>query len=153
MQALAIIYADQGKLDLAVKTLEKANLFKPNDPTILNNLGFIYLSLGQCSDAQDILQSAIELDGTQVQYRNNLAFSHVCNNDLDTALSLLRSTCSEAEARYNLGVGYELQKNEETAKEQYRLALEVNPNHSLAKHALDRLKSGARPSDLEQEEL
>jgi Flp pilus assembly protein TadD len=116
-----------------------ANTLHPEDPSILNNLGYIKLTLGECAVATETLQKALELDGTESQYINNLAFSHICENNAQEALSLLRSTTSEDEARYNLGVGYEIQKNVEVAREHYQQALVINPNHYLAKDALTRL--------------
>ena len=137
--ALGVIYAEQGRLEESVAAFEMAHQYAPENPEILNNLGYIQLALGRCSEATAYLQTALELDGTQVEYRNNLAFSHICADELDSAMSLFLSTSSMAEARYNVGVGYELQNNREVAIEQYRLALEDNPHHRLAKDALQRL--------------
>ena len=143
LNALAVIYAEQGKLEQSVAAFAEASRYAPDDPEILNNLGFVQLALGQCTEASTHLQAAISLDGTQIEYRNNLAFAHICANELDTAMALFRSTSSEAEARYNVGVGYELQNNREVAIEQYTLALKDNPHHLLAKDALLRLSQPA----------
>lgn len=139
LNALAVVYAEQGKLEQSLQAFTKASQYDPDDPEILNNLGFVQLALGHCTEAATHLQAAITLDGTQAEYRNNLAFSHICANNLETAMALFRSTSTEAEARYNVGVGYELQNNREVAIEQYTLALKDNPHHRLAKDALQRL--------------
>jgi Flp pilus assembly protein TadD len=151
--ALAVIYAEQGRLEDSISWFKQANQYAPRNPEILNNLGYVQLAVGLCSEAIISLQAAIKLDGTQVMYRNNLAFSHICSDEMDTAMSLFRSTTSEAEARYNVGVGYELQNNREVAMEQYQLALEDNPYHRLAKDALQRLGTPTHEQPSLEEEL
>ena len=153
LNALGVLYADQSQLEKAAESFEAAHHLNPTDPSILNNLGYIHLTRGDCPEATINLQKALELDGTEPQYRNNLAFSYICENNEQEALSLLRSTTSEDEARYNLGVGYEIQQKNEVAKQHYERALVINPNHFLAKDALQRLDTSNGESELIEEEL
>ena len=73
------------------------------------------------------LQKAVEADPSSRKYRNNLGFALICAGDVKRALQLFRSTSSEADARYNVGVAYERLDKLPSAILQYEAALENKP--------------------------
>ena len=136
---LGILYADTGQLDLAITNLQSAVKINYSHPDTWNNLGYLLMARERCDEARNALEKAVSLDGADPLFRNNLAFSCVCAGDDDNALRLLRSTNSEAEARYNLGVGLETLGKTVGAKQQYQLALEADSSHAMARQAMTRL--------------
>jgi Flp pilus assembly protein TadD len=139
-QELGIVYADLGEYDLAVESLRTALQFDADDTRTRNNLGFLLLAMDLCEEATAELEQVLAADASNSRYRNNLAFSLVCSGEPTRALKLFRSTGSEAEARYNMGVAYERLDKLSSALLQYQQALEVDPKHEPAREALTRLE-------------
>jgi peptidoglycan/xylan/chitin deacetylase (PgdA/CDA1 family)/TolA-binding protein len=66
-------YYREKKYDEAAKTLEQAVALKPNDPVLLNNLGFIYFEMGRYDDAATYLEKTLTLDPNRKEAHENLA--------------------------------------------------------------------------------
>ena len=111
------------------------------DAATQNNLGFLLLSGGRCAEALPHLERAVQVDPSTTRYRNNLAFALVCEGEAQRALQLFRSTGTEAQARYNMGVAYERVDKIPSAILQYQAALAADPEHAGATEALTRLSS------------
>lgn len=140
-RALGVVYADAGETDRAIDALQKAvELGDDDEPATRNNLGFLLMASGRCAEAIPHLEAVLALDGTNVRYRNNLAFSLVCTGEHQRALTLFRSTGDEADARYNMGVAYERLDKLPSAILQYQHALESDPEHDRAREAFARLE-------------
>lgn len=139
LRALGLVHADLGEPEAALDYLLKAVDLAPDDAPTLNNVGFLELGLGRCEEAVGHLERVVALDGTNGRYRNNLAFALVCVGEPQRALSLFRSTGSEADARYNMGVAYERIDKVPPALAQYQAAVEADPAHAKARDALQRL--------------
>src|SRR4029079_6504287 len=73
----------------------------------LNNLGVVLLRVGRWDEAQDALQSALQLENFRY-----------------------------AEASYNLGRVYAARGQRDLASREWRRALAINPQHDAAKQAL-----------------
>lgn len=138
-KVLGVVYADLGEYELAVTTLQRAIELDPESAASHNNLGFLLFGIGRCDEATPVLERATQLDPTNGRYRNNLAFSLVCTGDAQRALKLFRSTGTEAEARYNLGLAYERLEKFPSAILQYQESLKASPEYAEAQAALDRL--------------
>lgn len=63
------------KYDDAAKTLEQAVALKPNDPVLLNNLGFLYFQMGRYADAVSYLEKTLALDPNRKEAHGNLAYA------------------------------------------------------------------------------
>lgn len=62
LNALGYHYADENiELELAEQLLEKANILLPDDPAIMDSLGWLRYRLGQYEDAIALLRSAYQL--------------------------------------------------------------------------------------------
>lgn len=136
---LGVVYSDLGEYDLAVTTIQRAIELEPENAASQNNLGFLLFGLGRCDEATPVLERATQIDPTNGRYRNNLAFSLVCSGDAQRALKLFRSTGTEAEARYNLGLAYERLEKYPSAILQYQESIKASPDYAEAKAALERL--------------
>ena len=70
-------YYREKKYDEAAKTLEQAVALKPNDPVLLNNLGFIYFEMGRYNDAVTFLEKTLALDPNRKEAHGNLAYAYL----------------------------------------------------------------------------
>jgi Flp pilus assembly protein TadD len=144
---LGVLYADSERIPEAIEALEHARSLDTTDAAVLNNLGFLYLIEMRFEDARDVLKDAIGLDGTQSLYRNNLAFALVGLDNHVEALRLFRTTNSESEARYNLGLAFARIGKSTSARIQLERALTLDPEHELAKETLASLTTDAVPEE------
>ncbi len=141
LKTLGVLYADLERVDEAVQMLEKATRLAPDDAAALNNLGFLYLCQERYPQARQVLEQAIGLDGTEGRYRNNLAFALVAVGEHHEALRIFRSTGTEGDARYNLGVAFERMGKTPSALLQYEHALRAQPDHGSAAASITRLRA------------
>lgn len=139
LEELAVLYADSGEVSLAIDTLKRAINLGAKDAGPANNLGFLLMGQSRCDEAVPYLEAAIAADPSSQRYRNNLAFALVCTGDEQRAIKLFRSTGTEADARYNMGVAYERLAKNPSAILQYQASLGVAPNHEGSLAALERL--------------
>lgn len=146
LEQLAVLYADAGDVDRAISTLERALDLGATSAATQNNLGFLLMGQSRCADAVPPLEKAMAADPSTVRYRNNLGFALVCAGDAQRALQLFRTTGTEADARYNMGVAYERLGKLPSALLQYQAAVGVAPTHEAATAALSRLAHPEEPS-------
>jgi tetratricopeptide (TPR) repeat protein len=106
-----------GDLTQALEAYRRAARLDPVQPLPLLHQGTLLVSLNQALEAETILTKAI------------------------TLMQNSKQPISLAEAFYWRGRAFELQNKFDAAKENYRRALEFNPNHSAARTALNALKN------------
>lgn len=145
--ALCVLYADERELDKAVAACEKATKLDPERASAWNNLGYLYVVTNRPSEAIEAAKAAIDLDGAEPRYRNNLAIARVANGEFDVALAVFRTTGSEADALYNVGFAVERTQGAEAALQWYRRAIETDPKHSQAALAIDKLTLSEEPQE------
>lgn len=137
--ALGVVFADHKMLSDSIGALEKAARLAPNDAAVLNNLGYVQMASGKFTPAVDSFKKSLMLDPSQARTRNNLGFALArAERDME-ALEMFRSSGSEADARYNLGLACELRMDPTSALAHYQAALQSQPDHPQAKAALNRL--------------
>jgi peptidoglycan/xylan/chitin deacetylase (PgdA/CDA1 family)/tetratricopeptide (TPR) repeat protein len=61
------------KYDQAIRKFQAAIALKPNDPILLNNLGFVYYVMGRYDDALSYLQKTLAADPKRKEAHGNLA--------------------------------------------------------------------------------
>ena len=144
---LGLLLLEQKEVDDAVPELKAAAKKAPDNPDYLNNYGFALITVGKTNDAVAPLRAALKLDGTRERTRNNLGFALIANGKPDEAYRLFRSSLSEADARYNVGYGLELQGAREQALVQYHSALDSDPKHKLSIEAIYRLDPFAKQAE------
>lgn len=145
---LGMLAMESKDLDGAISRFKAATGADPTHASYWNNLGFCLMSKGRYDEAVDALRRSLALDSAQARTRNNLGFALLAAGREAEAFRVFRAGSSEAEARYNIGVGYELKGDLGAAQTAYRDALSADPAYANARVALDRLQPGARNPDL-----
>ena len=143
---LGVLYADQQELDAAITSFRRAHRIDKENPEYANNLGFTLMAMGETGEAVDVLRAALQADATRIRTRNNLGFALMADGRAEEAYRVFRSASTEAEARYNQGVGYELTGHPSQAATAYQAALAADPEHTRAQQALSRLR-GENPEE------
>lgn len=136
---LGILRMDRHDVAGAVLAFQAAVDAADDDALLANNLGFALLTAGRATEAVDVLRTALRLDSSNTRTRNNLGYALVAAGRDDEAYRVFRATGSEADARYNLGVGLELRGDTGEATRSYETAVARNPDHKAARTALARL--------------
>ena len=150
---LGLLAMERKEVDQAISRFEAASDADPKRASYLNNLGFCLMATGRYDDAVDALRRSLALDSTQARTRNNLGFALLAAGREAEAFRVFRAGGSEAEARYNVGVGYELKGDLDAAQNAYREALAADPAYANARQALDRLSPGHSNPDLNSPRL
>ena len=65
------------KYDEALPKFQAAVALKPNDPVLLNNLGFIYFMMGRYDDALNYLQKTLAVDPRRKEAHENIADTYM----------------------------------------------------------------------------
>ena len=144
---LGLLLLERKQVDEALPELKTAAKQAPDNPDYLNNYGFALITAGKTDVAVVPLRAALKLDGTRERTRNNLGFALIANGKPDEAYRLFRSSLSEADARYNVGYGLELQGAREKALVEYHSALKSDPKHKLSTEAIYRLDPFAKQAE------
>ena len=139
--AMAHDLLGQGNLALAEPLYREALSIKPDDPNILNNLGFNLALQGRYSEAISFLGRALTMERDNSRIKNNLATALLLNNQESEALQLFENSIGKAAAYNNIGYLYMTQGNWDKAEQSFRKALQTSPTFYLrAQQNFDRLK-------------
>jgi len=109
---MAQIYVREGNLNGVIKKVEDLVSFNPNDSGLLFQLGVLYYRNNQISQAQSVFERAVFLDQN---YSN---------------------------ARYFLGLIYDVKGQTPKAIEQFKIIQTLNPDNAEVKSILNNLQSG-----------
>lgn len=147
MRALANHYSKSGQPAAALALYRQLTEQHPNDAAAHNNLANLLLPV----DTERALQAALrayQLDPTNPAILDTLGWMLVQLGDLDNGLSHLREAVARnglvPDIRYHLGVALEEYGNKSAAKEQLRIALELDqpfPDRGAAMQRMLRLES------------
>ena len=137
---LCVLYAEEMRLDEAMTRCTRATELDKDDGAAWNNLGFLLLSQGDAEGAKAALQNAVDIDGTNPRYRNNLAYAQAAGGDHRAALRTFMTTGTPADAHYNVGTAFERAGDSTTALTYYRRALKYDAKHVSAEEAMKRLQ-------------
>ncbi len=140
LSRLGMIYAKQAHYPQAEQYLQKAVELWPNSPQTRNNLGFCYVMQERWYDAEAEFRNTLKLDPSFVRARVNLAMALSKQNRFDESLGEFRLAVPEPEAYYNLGLLYRSAQRYEEAASAFATALKRQPDMTLAKQQLDRMK-------------
>jgi peptidoglycan/xylan/chitin deacetylase (PgdA/CDA1 family) len=77
LDRLAREYFREKKYDEASKALEKAVSLKPNDPVLMNNLGFIYYEMGRYGDSVAYLEKTLAADPKRKEAQGNIGYAYL----------------------------------------------------------------------------
>lgn len=130
--ARAVSYEKLGEWDKAEKDLKQALVFAPNEPMLLNYLGYSWVLKGKnLQEAQEILQKAVDIAPKEGAIRDSLGWAMVANNqyaDAVVQLELAAETIpQDPELNYHLGVAYWKTGRHQEAINQWNVALTCSP--------------------------
>ena len=129
---------------------------RPDEATLLNNLGLAYYLLGRYEDAVKSFQRALLTGSAQPKIHNNLGLALAKLNRYHDALESFRRGSNEEEAYNNLGVFYLTSGEAGNAIACFKKAIELAPryydkandNLTLAKRALEKNKKTGKASKI-----
>ncbi len=142
----AIAYDKTNHWFSAEKDLKKALNLNPNEPMLLNYLGYSWaLRHKNLNEAQQMLQKAIDIDPDEGAIRDSLGWVMLLNKHIDEAIKQLELASEtipqDPELNYHLGVAYWKAGRYLEAVNQWNVALTCNPdekNKALILHALQK---------------
>src|SRR5262249_20656853 len=119
----------------------------PRDADVLASLGYFYYARGQWTEAEENLRHALTINPKHQRAWVNLGLTMGEQGHYAQSLEAFRKAVSEAEAHSNLAFVLTTQGKRQEAKEEYRRALELEPNLMIARRALDKLERSAAAAD------
>jgi Tfp pilus assembly protein PilF len=138
---LAVLYDKVGDPKRAMEEFDKALKQTPNDPGLLNNVGFCLYNQRKFDQAETHLRRALSLDPKHKFATVNLGLTLAQQGKYDESLKVQAKVLSDAEAYSNVAFVMTAQGKRDEAKELYRQALHCDPQLAIAKLALDRLEN------------
>jgi len=138
-EELCILYADLRRVDEAIDSCRRATLGPEATASGYNNLGYLLLAAGRAEEAREALEKAVELDGAESRFRNNLAMAQAACGQTDPAFRTFKSTMKPADAAYMVGVTLERFGKPDAAESWYAKALNLDPKHLETRLRMDGL--------------
>ena len=151
---LGVHVETQGRHDEAAKLFAKAVQLRPDDATMVSNMGHIRMKLGERDGFQpgeldqimDIFNRALELEPTHVPARRGLGFALLHAQRHTEAIEQFRRTltirANDADSLCGLGAVLGSSGRKDEAEECFRRALRVNPACPDAFRGLSILRAG-----------
>lgn len=154
---LGFAYARRGELMAALSEFEQVVSLSPEDPLSYNNLAYLYIDSEIDLDrGLAMSQHAVKLAPGNPAFRDTLGWGYFRQGKLEEARDELEEALRQLEAgarvppreqalfHYHLGEVYASLGRAEAAREQYRRALELDPELAEAREGLKRLEGQAR---------
>lgn len=140
---LGNVYADQGRLDEAIKEYLTALKIKPYYASVHNNLGTAYYEKGNVDMAIKEYMMALKIKPDYADAHNNLGAAYYEQGKIDEAikeyLASLKVRSDFAPAHYNLGRAYRKKGLEYNARKEFEMVLKLKPDFAPAKKAIESL--------------
>jgi tetratricopeptide (TPR) repeat protein len=140
---LGVLRMEQRDVEGAILAFEKTIKLNRSNAEAYNNLGFALMAGSEGDLAVVALRKSLEIDPSQGRTRNNLGFALLSEGRDDEAYRVFRAMSTEADARYNMGLGLELRGDASAASQQYQTALASNPDHRSAQNRLQSLNNSS----------
>ena len=131
--------ASKEMLDEAQKRSQQVLKLQPGDAEALNVLAFTELRLGKPGNAEAHLEQALQNSPNHLKSSVNLAKARLMRGDAKGAEEVLKQSAAHASSpdpAVYLGKFYEAVGRTPDAEQQLRRALQVDPKHGPALHAL-----------------
>ncbi len=141
---LGRLYEQAGDYDKALAEYEKVLKASPQNAELMNDVGYIHWRKGNGGEAEKWFRQALALQPSLKRAQINLGLALGQQGKFDESLAAFRVVLPEAESRCNLAFIHLQQGRVAEARQEYRMALALNPQLQLAK---DRL------ADLERVEM
>jgi Flp pilus assembly protein TadD len=142
--ALADVLSRTGKLKDAERELRDALRFQPNDPAVLNNLGYFLVDHDKdLTEAFKMIERAVTAEPENPSYLDSLGWAYFKLGQLDQAekyiVQSLKGRPRSAEVLDHLGDVRMKQGREEQARQSWRDALGAAPDRSQTERLRQKL--------------
>lgn len=139
---LGTVYFNEGKFTDSLKELTKAVEVYPDDPAYHNMLGLAYFAREMNAEAIKEMKKAISLDPKLSDAHVNLAMIYLVEQKWDDAIRESREALKNIfyrtpeYAHLNIGWGYYYKGEYPKALENFKKAVELNPNYEKAYYGM-----------------
>ena len=150
--ALGAYYDSQEQWALSDNAYRRALALRPEEATILNNLGFSLLMQGREEEAVRTLQDALRLDPTAELTKTNLRIAYAHLGQYRRAVAGTADDNEQARALNNAGYVALLRGDYDAAEAYFEQAMEADPTYNeVAARNLDFLSSiRADPDEIDE---
>ena len=129
----------------AIKAYQEALKHNNHYPKAHNNLGQVFLVMGNLDSAIDHLEWAVALQPEFADAHNNLGSAYLGNNRVSDAIESYKKAVTLnpnfSISFNNLGIGYQRLGEENFAAKNFENAIALSPNYATAHHNLSGVKS------------
>ena len=143
---IGLAYYVSGHWQQAIPWLRRAIRLDPDNPSLLNNLGYLYAEHGiNLDESIRLLRRAVNLAPRDGMILDSLGWAYYQKGEWSQALPLLEEAADlahDAEIHYHLAVLYRRLGRREEALEQLRQTLKLNPRHAKAAEEYRSLRQG-----------
>ncbi|MGD2129853.1 MAG: sulfotransferase [Lysobacterales bacterium] len=140
LHLLGQIEQARGEFDKALRLYQRGLKSAPQHLHLLNSAGWVEKELGNDREAESLFRKALEIDPQYYYARQNLGVLFQQQQKYDEAkrlyLEVIRQQPRQADALANLSSILEKQHDTEAAKRYAERAMEVAPNHYVARLTL-----------------
>jgi tetratricopeptide (TPR) repeat protein len=146
---LAILYEDSKRISDAEKHLKECLVLDPDNPEILNFLGYMYADNNiKLDEAKALLEKALKSDPESPYYLDSLGWIYYRKGNADRAIELIEKSIQlmdqdDAELRDHLGDAFLLKGDKEKAVAEWKRAIRLNPKLEGLKEKLERCEKTA----------
>jgi tetratricopeptide (TPR) repeat protein len=137
---LGDLHRKQGDRNKAQASYLHGININPSFAPLYNNLANLYLSAGMADSAEVYLSKVLEIDSTYAIANANYANLLLSRNDFDRAKEYFARALTESpglnDARFNLGLLYYRTHQPDSAKIEWEITLQHDPNNAEAKRGL-----------------
>jgi tetratricopeptide (TPR) repeat protein len=133
---LGVLYSQAKEYNKAIEMWRKYAKVTKDSPTAMSNLGFCCELAGRNDDAEAAYRKGIAKDPNNVPCRINYGLMLARHGHTNEATLQLQTVLSPAEVHYNLASVYQAQGRKEQARQEYKKALELNPNFEEARQRM-----------------
>ncbi len=130
-----------GNYPNAVRIYRRGLEIEPENVELLNSLGFSLFQQGKSEEAVEELEKALEIDPKHAKAHNNMALASIDLEELELAEAHYRESLAvEPHPAIHNDLGFVLERQGliDEAVEQYRMALELDPESAAANQNLAR---------------
>lgn len=141
---LATIYEKQDKREETIEHLKKSLEIDPDDPEVMNFLGYFYADKNlNLDEAEALIKRALEIDPDNGYYLDSLGWVYFRKGDAERAIEYIRRAIvkmdnDDAVLRDHLGDAYALRGAYDKAVAEWRRALRLDPKLEGVQDKIDK---------------